>query len=316
VLGFAAVALASAAYQAAGEARDRRKYPPPGRLVDAAGHRLHIRCAGPGTPTVVVIPALGGSTLDWLTVQDRLASSVATCLYDRPGLGWSDPAAEWPSAMGMARELRGLLDVAGVAPPFVIAGHSMGGLAALMFTQLYRDEVAGLALVDSSHPEQGQRLPRHSRADFPGGKLAEVVQEFAWPLGLRRLIRSLRRQPPGDAEATLALSSRYRRVCAKELLAFDAVCRQTAPAARDLGDLPLAVITSSECAPGQLPDSRAQRARSRFYPAWAQLQDEFAALSANSVHVVAPSAGHHVQRDDPELVVRVITDLVLRVRQP
>lgn len=305
-----ASALASAAYQAAGEARDRRKIKPPGRLVDVRGHRLHLRCVGSGTPTVVVIPALGGTVADWLTVQDALASRTTVCVYDRPGLGWSEASAAWPTAKGMAWELHDLLAVAEISPPFVVAGHSMGGLVARMFTHLYPGEVSGLALVDSSHPEQARRVAPAWLQDYRGGKVAEVMLDFAKPLGLRRLLRS---QSAGDAEADFALSSRSRRANAKELLAFDAVCRQVGRVAGDLGSLPLAVISSSERDPRYLEDSHAQHARSRFYQGWIQLQRELAALSENSVHTVSVSAGHRVQRDDPELVVRAITNLLDRV---
>jgi pimeloyl-ACP methyl ester carboxylesterase len=310
------LALASAAYQAAGEARDRRRYPPPGRLVDIGGHRLHIRCAGEGTPTVVIIPALGGDVADWLTVQDALALCTAVCVYDRAGLGWSDAALRWPTAEGMARELHGLLNAAEISPPFVIAGHSLGGLVARVFTRLYPDEVAGLALVDSSHPDQAARRPRVQLRDYPGGKLAVVALRFARPLGLRRLMAVISREEADDGQVTaLALSSRVRRAVAKEVLTIDAICRQTGRRAGHLGNLPLVVITSSERDPGQPEGSRAQRQRSLFYPGWSRLQDDLARLSANSIHVVASNAGHQVQRDDPELVVKTIAGLLRRLRE-
>jgi pimeloyl-ACP methyl ester carboxylesterase len=302
------LAAASAACQVIGEARDRRRYQPPGRLVRVGGHRLHIRCAGAGSPTVVIIPAIGGNSAAWLEVQDALSTHTAVCVYDRPGLGWSDPVPAWPSAAGMARDLHGLLEAAGVAPPFVLAGHSMGGLVARMFAHLYPDEVAGLALVDSSHPEQDGRLAPAWRQDYRGGKLADVSLDFAKPLGLRRI----RQGPARDARAAFALSSRDRRASAKELLAMNAICRQVWRIPGDLGDLPLAVISSSECDPRDPDDSKHQRTRSRFYEGWIQLQRELAALSSDSIHVVAENSGHHVQRDDPQLVISTITDLVRR----
>jgi pimeloyl-ACP methyl ester carboxylesterase len=310
-----AALAASAAYQAAGEARDRRRHPPPGRLVDVGGHRLHIMCAGEGSPAVVIIPALGAYSAAWLKIQDALAAHTKVCLYDRPGLGWSDPVTSWPSAPGMARELHALLEAAGVAPPFVLAGHSMGGPVARMFTHLYPDEVAGLVLVDSSHPEQNGRLAPAWLQDYPGGKLADVGRDFARPLGLRRLWRDIHGQRPADARAAFNLSSRDRRASAKELLTINAVLRQTGRAVGDLGDLPLAVISSSERDPRNPEGSRRQRARSRFYQGWIQLQGELAELSTDSTHVVAAASGHHVHRDDPDLVISTITDLVRRVRQ-
>jgi pimeloyl-ACP methyl ester carboxylesterase len=312
----AALAVASAAYQAAGEARDRRRYPPPGRLVDVGGHRLHVMCAGDGGPAVVIIPAMGALAAEWQAVQDGLAGLTTVCVYDRAGLGWSDAAPSWPTATAMARELHALLGAAAIERPVVLAGHSAGGLVARVFTALYPAEVAALALVDSSHPEQDARLPKVHLRDHRGGKIADLALEFAWPLGLRRLRGDLSRESSPSAVTALKLTSRSRRAFAKELLAFNAVCRQAAAVAGDLGSLPLAVVTSSERAPGQPVGSRAQRDRSRFYPGWAQLQDELAELSTDSVHVVAANAGHHLNRDDPELVVEVIADLVHRVRQP
>jgi pimeloyl-ACP methyl ester carboxylesterase len=216
----------------------------------------------------------------------------------------------------MARELRRLLDAAGVAPPFVVAGHSLGGLVAQVFTYLYRGEVAGVALVDSSHPEQGLRLPRTHLRDRRCGKVAQAALAYAQPLGLRRALRDIRRVPrSGDGAPELALSSRYRRACVKELLAFNTICRDAGEAAGGLHAVPLTVITSSEHDPRLAPGSKAQRARSIFYQQWAKLQSELAALSEDSVHVVAGHAGHHVQRDDPALVASAISGLVERTRE-
>ncbi len=264
---------------------------------------------------MVIIPAMGAAATDWLAVQDALVPCTTVCVYDRPGLGWSEPALRWPTATGIASDLRRLLTGGGIAPPFVIAGHSLGGVIARVFTHMYSDEVAGMVLIDSTHPGQVGRLQKAWLQDYRGGKLAEVALDYARPLGLRRAWSSLRSQAPASAEQVMALSSRARRAQAKELLAFESICRQAGLILGDLGDLPLTVITSSERAPAVPEDSRAQRVRSRFYPGWAQLQDELATLSADSAHIMAPCAGHHIQFDDPELVTSSITDLVERVRQ-
>jgi pimeloyl-ACP methyl ester carboxylesterase len=193
-------------------------------------------------------------------------------------------------------------------------GHSLGGLVARVFTARYPDEVAGLALVDSSHPEQRRHLPKIHLRDQRGGKLAEVALEFVRPLTLRRLRRGQSCGADGseDARARLALSARNRRAQAKELLTFHAICRQAASVCGDLGDLPLAVITSSERDPSYRDGSQEQRNRTLFYPAWARLQADLAQLSACGTHTVAVNAGHHVQRDDPRHVVDTICDLVRR----
>jgi pimeloyl-ACP methyl ester carboxylesterase len=309
--GTAALGLASATYQAVGEARDRRENPPPGRLVDVGGYRLHIMTVGHGRPSVVVIPAMGSPGSEWLDVQRAIAPETAVCVYDRAGLGWSDSPLRRRSGATMAGELHALLQGVGCNPPYVLAGHSLGGLVARFFIQRYPGEVAGLALIDSSHPGQNGRLPKTELRYYPGGKLLEAGLAWAWPLGLRRMARDLGLRQAADPDAVTFDWSCHRRADIAELFAFDAICREVTGG---LMDLPLAVVTSSELDPSKAPGSRAQRNRSRFYRTWAMLQDELAALSTNSTHAVAEHAGHYVHLDDPELVTKAIIDLVKRAR--
>ena len=308
-VGVAALGLASAAYQAAGEARDRRRRQPPGRLVDVGGYRLHILCAGHGTPAVVIIPALGATVDDWREVQRRTAGETTVCVYDRAGLGYSDSPPRHRTARRMAEELHALLQGAGIAPPYVLAGHSLGGLVTRVFTRLYPEEVAGVALIDASHPDMQQRIPNTFLWHYPAGPLLVAVLGRARPLGLRRLARDL-----GLYEGDGIGWSRQRRAGQGELLALKAICRETSRMVGDLGDVPLAVVTANEMDPNLGPGSRTQRALSRFYRGWIVLQDEMVALSADSTHVVAERGGHHLNHDNPELVAQAVTDLVRRVR--
>ena len=113
---------ASAVYQRAADASDRRRFPPPGRLVDIGGRRVHFLPMGDGAPAVVIFPALGSNVLEWVRVM-RGASSVTTvCAYDRAGLGWSDPPRGASTLNAMADDLHALLKAAGVPPPYVVAG--------------------------------------------------------------------------------------------------------------------------------------------------------------------------------------------------
>jgi pimeloyl-ACP methyl ester carboxylesterase len=299
--------LASAAYQAVGEARDRRRQRPPGRLVDVGGCRLHSMCAGQGSPAVVAITALGGSGSSWLDVQRRLARETTVCVYDRAGIGWSNPPPKRRTGARMAAELHALLHNAGIQPPYVLVGHSIGGLLARIFACLYPDEVAGIALIDSSHPEQGWRLPKTELLQHRGGTLLQAAQWLVQPLGLQRLARDLDlRDAPHWAR------SANRRASAAELVAFKRI-RKEVRGRGSLGNLPLAVLTSAEFDPTY--SERAQRGRARFYPAWRILQDELTMLSSNSTHVVADHGGHYLNRQNPELVAEVIGHLVQRVRE-
>jgi pimeloyl-ACP methyl ester carboxylesterase len=300
--------LASAAYQAAGEARDRREHPPPGRLVDVGGYRLHMMCAGEGTPPVVICPALGSTADEWADVQCRVARVTSVCVYDRAGLGHSDPPRKHRTAVRMAAELHALLQRASIRPPYLLAGHSMGGLLARAFVAMYPAEVAGLALIDSSHPQQQERLPKTDLRNYPGGMPLVAARRRLRPLAIRRLARDL-----GLGKAASVETRRNRRAAAAELLAFRAIRHQTSLVADDdLGELPLVVLTSAELAPNL--DDTGVRKRRRFYASWAVLQSELAALSTNSVHVIADHGGHQLNGDNPELVAKVVIDLVNRAR--
>jgi pimeloyl-ACP methyl ester carboxylesterase len=140
VLGFS--------YETILTAVDARRFPPPGKLVAVDGHQMHIHCTGAGTPTVVMDAGLGGWSLDWSTVQPDIAQFTRMCTYDRAGLGWSEPSAESPDAQHAVADLHTLLVNSGEAGPFVLVGHSNGGLRVLLYASTYPQEVAGVVLVD------------------------------------------------------------------------------------------------------------------------------------------------------------------------
>ena len=155
----AAAGVASFAYQTIAEARDRRRFPPPGRLVDIGGRRLHLVTAGEGSPAVVIIPALGESVLGWLHVLQGAAAETQACVYDRAEIGWSDPPPHWRRTPDiMAADLHALLFAAGIPAPYVLVGHSIGGIVARRFYAQHPGMVAGMLLVDSSHEQQVQAV--------------------------------------------------------------------------------------------------------------------------------------------------------------
>lgn len=144
-------------YQAIASVRDRRDFPPPGRLVDIDGCRLHLQTAGHGPPSVVLESGLGGMSAAWGWIQPETAKFSSVVSYDRAGLGWSGPDLAPKTATLAARRLRALLLKSGVLPPYVLVGHSMGGLFVRVFAALFPDEVAGMVLLDAVHPDQHLR---------------------------------------------------------------------------------------------------------------------------------------------------------------
>jgi pimeloyl-ACP methyl ester carboxylesterase len=319
-LALAATALASAAYQELRCAQDRGRYPPPGELVDIGGRSVHLWRAGDDNPPVVVIPALGSPAIEWVRLQRALADDAAVYLYDRPGLGWSD-LAPWPrTAGGMADELHQLLLAADVPAPYVLVGQSMGGLIARLYAARHPDLVAGMVLVDSSHEDQFERLAPFESSTLGVDRLRlHALRLLLRPLGLVRASvdlgidqkhrRDAVRECPADlvdVGIALALTSNHRRAVVQELLGFEAGATEVRTEAGHLGQLPLAVLTGGSTGREQLG--------SDWNAGWRTLQNELAQLSERSTHHVAEHAGHHVHLDDPDLVARVVRELVERVR--
>src|SRR4249920_989409 len=195
--------------------------PPPGRLVDVGGFRLHVHSLGERGPTVVFDAALGGSSISWTFVHPPVGGFARAVAYDRAGFGWSDPGPMPRTAGRAADELRMLLDRAGERPPFILVGHSFGGLVMRIFAARYRADVAGIVLVDPARPEdwltpapkeqakidRGVRLCRHGAIASRLG-LARVVSELVG-LGAvgpaRRLVDAISRGDLGaDTDWLLA----------------------------------------------------------------------------------------------------------------
>jgi pimeloyl-ACP methyl ester carboxylesterase len=267
--------------------------------------------AGEGSPAVVIVPALADNVLQWLHVLKECALETRACVYDRAGVRfWSDlPPHGRRTPDLMAADLHALLCAASIPPPYILVGHSLGGLVTRRFYACYPDMVAGILLIDSSHEEQARRI---ATADWRRGTarfVVEAARRQARILGVRRLADSLglmssvdaviAREAPleyADAARAIMLSSRQRQAAVWEILM---IARTWQPP--KLGSLPLTVLT---------------RASSpwRGWPVWAQMQDELAALSSDSKHIQAERAGHYLHLDDPDLVVQAIRDLVRRCR--
>src|SRR5215218_808170 len=186
VVALLVLAVSGAIYQAIAPARDERAYPPPGQLVDVGGHRLHIFCVGQGSPTVILESALGAMSAHWVRVQQQVAETTRVCAYDRAGMGWSEPGPEPRDARQISSELHTLLKDADTEGSYVLVGHSYGGVYARMYAARYSEEVAGVVLVDSSHPQQFTRSPE-GRAMYEQNRRLGAVLPLLTRLGVIRL---------------------------------------------------------------------------------------------------------------------------------
>ena len=296
-----AAAVAACAIAVVGQSlaakRDARRFPPPGRLVDVGGFRIHLQVQGDDRagPTVVLEAGLGSFSPNWYWVQQALAPHVRVVSYDRAGLGWSDPSPAPRDAGTMAVELHAALHAAGIPGPYVLAGHSFGGLVVRAFADAYRPETAGLVLVDASHPDQWARWP------VPYADRIQLItlrtMTGAARLGLLRLGHPFAAVSAGlpdrqvaelDARFALPLTSATE---AAQMRAWERTTRPALQHAASLDDLPLAVLGVGVQPMGaETLDA---------------LQEELPGLSSNSSRRVIAAATHESLIADRENAGRV-----------
>src|SRR5688572_3723581 len=161
------LALLGAIYELLAEAADAKVYPPPGQLVDVGGYRLHINCTGTGSPTVVIDAGLGDWSTGWGFVQPEVAKTTRVCTYDRAGWAWSETGPLPRDAAQFAKELHTLLKNANIPGPYLMVGHSLGGLTVRVFVHDYSSEVVGVVLIDSMTPQQFSQSPTEVQPQLP-----------------------------------------------------------------------------------------------------------------------------------------------------
>jgi pimeloyl-ACP methyl ester carboxylesterase len=195
VVALLALAVAGAIYQSIATERAERAYPPPGQMVDVKGLSLHINCVGQGSPTAVLDGGSGEMSAQWVWVQREVSGTTRVCAYHRAGMGWSEMGPEPRDAKQISSELHALLEGANIEGPYVLVGHSFGGLYMQTYAARYPDEVAGMALVDSSQPDQFSYKPV-TRDSYEPQKQIYDVFSLAARLGIVRLLLKFAPAPP------------------------------------------------------------------------------------------------------------------------
>ncbi|WP_456824611.1 alpha/beta fold hydrolase [Cellulomonas sp. P5_E12] len=282
----AALALASlgGGYQTVRVALDASANAMPGQLFDVGGHSLHLNCTGSGSPTVVLEPGAGMVSAQLGLITPTVARETRVCVYDRAGRGWSEPAETRQDATQIATDLHTLLERAHVPGPYVLAGHSFGGLYVLTFAARYPDEVAGMVLVDSTAP--ALEADATATATDDGGsdstdRVATLVSASA-RLGVTRLID----QPtPSAVRSTI------------EEYGQGGSSTREAGWLRDFAGKPLVVLTAGI---GHDADESAA-------------QDALATLSTASVHRVIQGVDHLgmiADEDGAAATTRAVLDVV------
>ena len=301
------------------------------RLVQVeAGRRLNLYCKGTGSPLVVFDSGLTDETAVWGLVQPAISRKTRTCTYDRAGVGFSDPSAYEGNSQNIADDLHRLLHAASERPPYVLVGHSYGGLNVRYFASRFPSEVVGLVLVDPStedyfdqlrnnHPQWREQklLPRLStlndcaigaRTGFilgtalyekcingPNSRMSDAINSAHLAVYLL----------PGfqDAQRSEA-SSLFLGVSGD----------QVRTVRRPLGDMPLVVLSRT---PSRAPlgSTETQQGRDDDYRDWVADHQAVASLSSRGIHRVVPNTGHYIQLDQPKAVVDAIFEVLTAIEK-
>jgi pimeloyl-ACP methyl ester carboxylesterase len=277
----------------------------PGQLIDVGGYRLHLSCTGSGSPTVVLQPGAGEMAANMGWIAPRVAGTTRVCVYDRAGRGWSDPADTHQDATQIATDLHTLLQRAHVPGPYVLAGHSFGGLYVLTYAAAYPDEVAGMVVIDATAPATKPGTPTRDDVDsYNPLDRASALLSMSARLGVTRLYsrfegRSLPPTSRDQLHASIATASNLRSTI-DEYVQANASMKEAA-SLRDFGDKPLVVLTAGVGGDADLLAAH----------------DRVAATSTNSAHRVINGADHEaliVDRHYSVATTKAILDVVSSVR--
>jgi pimeloyl-ACP methyl ester carboxylesterase len=275
-----------------------------GQMVDVGGRKLHIRCTGPvGGPTVIVEGALATWSSHYKAMQDAVAESARICTYDRAGLGWSDPAPAGRTFQDMSADLTRVLKAAKIAPPYVVVGHSLGGLVARTFVREHPKDVAAVVLIESSN-EMFNFSPAYSASRSQRIAMIDSGLKIGKPG-----VPVLPMPPNASPEAIMSMTPEVLATTKDELNAFERTPESQRKAAGfgTLGQIPLVVIRRGK--PLQPATPGMDEA------AWTKSQEDLLKLSSNSRMVVAENSGHMVPLDEPQLVAAVIREALEPLRR-
>ncbi len=323
----AGLAAIGAIYQAVASARDAKAYKPIDQMVDVNGIQMRLDCRGNGSPTVVLEAGAGSSSIYWALIQDDVAEFTRVCSYDRAGMGWSDSVRGELSPRQVAGMLHDLLEKGGVQPPYLMAGHSLGGVYVRAFAAEYPEDVVGMVLVDSSHESQNQKVPPEFEKLSKAQTASLQFFRIAAPLGVVRAFKMLdagiASLPLAEEEKGSLLAEMYRTsywgASAREANMFVAYSSQPREL-NSLGDMPLIVL--SEEMNGrklyqQIPPAYQSQITLEMMERQAEdfnrMQDELTALSTRGKRIVVGESGHFIQLDAPRVVIDAIRDVFEQV---
>jgi len=308
------VALVGVTWEHRARSAARAAFPPPGQMIDVEGGPLHLNCSGQGQPTVVLEAGASQPSVAWWPVQAGVAEFTRVCSYDRAGIGWSAEASGDPAPESVARRLRATLSLAGVPPPFVLVGHSIGGPLAMILGDLYPDDVVGYVFVDSADPDLFKLSPVQP-PEVPGAAraVAGTIASLTAAVGLTRWqMRDIRKPDhwPDDVFAVAVAFAVQNSAAGSREQAVAPDVRRRAAEVTSFGSDPVVVLTAES----SLQNPGAPMEPQEWEQLRLEMQDAIAARSTNSTRRLVDNVGHNIHLDDPAATIQAIQDVVTAVR--
>lgn len=294
---------------------------PPGEMFDVGGHNLHMYCIGDGGPVVILDAGVGDWSLQLRQLQVMISEFTRVCAYDRGGYGWSDAGAEPRDSEALVSELVALLAASGEQAPYILVGHSFAGINAVALAHDHPELVAGIVMLDASHPQMLERL-----AELPAimtlqdqeieglGQIAEAAAAGA--IGPEFALGFVPAGVPEDLHELWAEQFLFSGSLEAAVAEYAVIESSLAWLAERHGPLDTPVRVVARGAALELPEEIRDafgitlEALDRFEAIWRELQEEHATLSGDSVLVIAGESQHYVHYTEPELVVEVVRGLV------
>ena len=307
-------------YENVASRHSQSAYPPPGKMIDINGYRLHVHTYGKGSPTILLEAGSGESSLSWRKIPEQLAASTGATVvtYDRAGYAWSDTSPLPRTGQNIVKELHAALQKADIPGPYLLAGHSLGGMYSRLFAQSYPDEIAGMVLIDARPENDAERTEEIYKEEHAGSSTpSPYISIFLDEIGAFRLFPNFMltgRVEPEDRQdfVNVVASPKYFKAVAEE--GKLASTTEDAIRGQKLGNLPVRII-----ARGQEQDLTrfgiSEEANNKIELSWQIGQREMLSISNNSKLIIAKRSEHMIIHDQPKLVIRVIEELLTEIRQ-
>ena len=323
VIALVLVMLAAGVVQA--QDGDSALPPAPGKLIDVGGYSLHLYCTGEGGPAVILDAGLGDWSINMANLQEQIAEFTQVCTYDRAGYGWSDEGPEPRTSQQIVDELAALLENGEVEPPYILAGHSFGGINVMMFAAQHPELVEAVVLLDASHPEQMDAL----NAEVPEIVALEESAAVAYQSMLemaeagapvpQELLDAFRPQGITDEQfeiwSQVAVQPKGLRAMIGEMESLNDSLAQ-AQEIDTLGDIPLVVIAHGVKLADMMTDEDlaamgvTREIMDTYEALWRGFQEDYLTYSTDSTLIIADESHHYVYVTQPDLVVEAIQELI------